>query len=411
MARRRAQRRGQLIRKGPSWLLRWWEDVRCADGTVRRVRFGQVIASAGGPGAVSKRQAQRTAWDEVLSKLDQASIAPGSLLTLKEFVELKFRKHVIEKKRKSGQIHYATWLDGHVLPALGHLRMREFKLETVQDFLDSKAKETHAPMRTIREGDQIKKVPCGPPRPYSVQSLIHIRNALSRVFRKARESGYYPATCALPTEGVELPELVRAERGSLSAAQARDFLAAAESPLRVLLLTLLVCGLRISEACGLRWRDVDFEARLVRKRFAWKFGAYQEMKSKASRKDIPLPDELLAVLAQLKARTRWDGPDHPVFASRTGRPLDQKNLLNRKLKPIARRLGLPMVSWHWFRHTASTQLANEGAQPQDRRALLGHTDDETNLIYTHSDPERIRLAMSRFASSLLKAPEETGVVQ
>ena len=126
---------------------------------------------------------------------------------------------------------------------------------------------------------------------------------------------------------------MRAERGSLSAAQARDFLAAAESPLRVLLLTLLVCGLRISEACGLRWRDVDFEARLVRKRFAWKFGAYQEMKSKASRKDIPLPDELLAVLAQLKARTRWDGPDHPVFASRTGRPLDQKNLLNRKLKP------------------------------------------------------------------------------
>ena len=70
-----------------------------------------------------------------------------------------------------------------------------------------------------------------------------------------------------------------------------------------------------------------------------------------------------------------------------------------------------MVSWHWFRHTASTQLANEGAQPQDRRALLGHTDDEANLIYTHGNPERIRLAMSRFASSLLKAPEETGVVQ
>lgn len=101
MARRRCQRNGNLIPKGPSWLLRWWEDVRTADGGIRRARFGQVIAPRTGEGAISKREAQRRAWDDILSKLDQASIAPGSLLTLKEFVGLKFRQQVVEKKRRS----------------------------------------------------------------------------------------------------------------------------------------------------------------------------------------------------------------------------------------------------------------------------------------------------------------------
>ena len=360
-----------------------------------------MIAPRTGEAAVSKREAKRLAWNDILSKLDQASIAPGSLLTLKEFVDLKFLRQVVEKKRRSTQIHYQTMLN-HILPALGHLRLREFKLETVQGFLDSKAKETYP--RGKGTGQK-------PARKYSTQTLTHLRNVLSKIFRKARALGYFAGQ--LPTEGVELPEMVRRERGTLSVSQVRDFLTAAEFPLRELILILVVTGMRISEAVGLRWTDIDFEARLLRKRYAWKFGSYQELKTPASRKNIPLPDEVLIALAGLKARTAWNGPGHPVFASRIGRPRDQKNLLNRKLKPLARKLGLPPVSWHWFRHTASTQLANQGAQPQDRRALMGHTDDQTNLIYTHGEPERIRRVMSRLASSLLavSADATSGVVQ
>jgi hypothetical protein len=80
MAKRRGQRKGWLSRQGASWMLAWREDVRSAAGEVARHRFYRLIAPASGPGALTKKQAERIAWDEVLSKLDQVSLYPGSLL-------------------------------------------------------------------------------------------------------------------------------------------------------------------------------------------------------------------------------------------------------------------------------------------------------------------------------------------
>ena len=389
MARRPLQKKGYLKQIGPSWFLRWHEDVRLADGTIARAHPGRVIAPAEGPGALSHREASRLAWTEILSKLDSYTCHPGSIITLREFIEAKFQPQVINKRHPGGQEHWKTML-GHILPALGAIELRAFSLDRVQRFLDGKAQETFRGRR------------------YSVQTLVHLRNALTRIFRRARNLDLFPTDRTLPTDGVELPAMHRKERGSLTIGQVRGLMAVLDSPVRELVLFLSVTGCRISEALGLRWDRVDFDRAQIVKRETFRRGRWGTLKSDASRRNIPVPDELLAELARLKSRTRWKAPGHPVFACQsTGTPLSAANIQARVLKPKARLLGVPAgVSWHWLRHANSTWLAAGGVNTTDRRLLHGHTSDEMDALYTHGNPEAVRQAMQSLTTSLLKGDSD-----
>lgn len=95
----------------------------------------------------------------------------------------------------------------------------------------------------------------------------------------------------------------------------------------------------------------------------------------------------------------------------TATPLNSKNLYNRALAPACDRVKQPRVSWHSFRHTHATQLADLGESLKTVQTLLGHSDLETTLnTYTHVIPESQRRAVDRVAgvlfSSVLKlAPD------
>src|ERR1017187_9543253 len=71
MARRRLQQKGDLYRQGGWWKLRWREEQIRADGSTSRGWSKPVwIGPADGPGGLTKKQAQRLAWENFLSRLD-----------------------------------------------------------------------------------------------------------------------------------------------------------------------------------------------------------------------------------------------------------------------------------------------------------------------------------------------------
>src|SRR5436309_2427118 len=107
MGRKRGQRKGFIFKRGPSWIVQWREDIRGVDGSLARHKFAKVIAPASGPDAVSKREAQRLAWESVLCKLDAVSLRPQSLATVEEFVRAKFEPEVVYTLKASGKKHYS----------------------------------------------------------------------------------------------------------------------------------------------------------------------------------------------------------------------------------------------------------------------------------------------------------------
>ncbi len=107
---------------------------------------------------------------------------------------------------------------------------------------------------------------------------------------------------------------------------------------------------------------------------------------------IPL---VAKVMEQIRAESKFVSPDDSVFASRTGTPIDTHNELARTLKPILKDLGLPDISWHDLRHTASTFADKAGLTEAERQRILGQTDVKMTRHYTHAHAELVRGSMAK----------------
>ena len=116
MARRRGQRKGYLVKCGPSWIGQWREDFRDEDGSITRRKVAATIAPAKGPGAVSKRQAQRIFWDTVLSKLDTFSTRPQTMATLAEFIRLNYEPECLAMRRDPRALPWAVFYGNTYCP-------------------------------------------------------------------------------------------------------------------------------------------------------------------------------------------------------------------------------------------------------------------------------------------------------
>jgi integrase len=113
-----------------------------------------------------------------------------------------------------------------------------------------------------------------------------------------------------------------------------------------------------------------------------------------------------ALTAQRSEQTGADA-ERLVFVSRNGTPLNPKNLLRRVLQPTCRKLGLPVVSWHSFRHTHATLLGEVGESLRTAQAILGDSDLKTTLnIYTHAIPESQKRAVAKVAALVFPSVPE-----
>ena len=125
------------------------------------------------------------------------------------------------------------------------------------------------------------------------------------------------------------------------------------------------------------------------------------MKAKSRRRNLPIPLALRGVLAKMKEREQFTGPEDPVFAAQTGKPVDEHNVARRQLKPIGLSLGMTWLSWHCFRRTHTT-LANElGMAFTDRMAMVGHSEARMTALYRVDDLQRRRTALDQMAARLV----------
>jgi integrase len=119
---------------------------------------------------------------------------------------------------------------------------------------------------------------------------------------------------------------------------------------------------------------------------------YPQPKTKRSARTIPIGTETAEILAAL--RPADVDPKALVFATREGLPLERWNLLRKHLKPAAKKLGLPGVTWHLLRHSHATMLDSVGTPLGTMQSLLGHSTPEiTREIYLHAIPEEQRRAV------------------
>lgn len=192
------------------------------------------------------------------------------------------------------------------------------------------------------------------------------------------------------------------ERRILSRDELKAVIAAAASPYDLTIATAAGLGCRLGETLGLRWQDIDLDAGTASIRFQIdRSGELVELKTKRSRRTVEMPGSLVSMLRAQKLATSYSKPHDLVFASRTGGPLEHRNVAQRGLRKACKTAGIAerFPTFHELRHAhASAWIAN-GGDLVELSARLGHRDPSvTAAVYSHefeaaarSDSRRARL--------------------
>ena len=129
---------------------------------------------------------------------------------------------------------------------------------------------------------------------------------------------------------------------------------------RAIILLLVDTGMRASELCGLRIRDLDMQNHRVR-----------VMGKGRKERLLPISARTAQAIWRYLA-TRDSKRSHTfLFTTRNQGPVERNNLRNT-LKRIGERAGVPDVTLHRFRHTFAIAFLRNNGHIMALQRLLGH---------------------------------------
>ncbi|MEH0831214.1 tyrosine recombinase XerC [Anaplasma bovis] len=142
------------------------------------------------------------------------------------------------------------------------------------------------------------------------------------------------------------------------------------------------CGLRISEAVGIRFCDLsNDEVRVVGK------GNKERIVPLISWVNKFLT-EYIKSCPYYDSNTKKNGNER-VFLGLHGKPMS-RTYFSHRIKALRRNIGLPEITTpHAFRHSFATHLFIEGVDIRIIQELLGHATLSTTQVYTHLDHKNI----------------------
>ena len=158
---------------------------------------------------------------------------------------------------------------------------------------------------------------------------------------------------------------------------------------KVIFELLYSSGLRISEACGLRLEDVDFE------------NMFLTVRGKGGRERlVPFGEKSKDILVKYLENAREDilksrHSDY-MFISKKGDFLNRKSVWRLLKKYLSRTTITKVVTPHTFRHSFATHLIENNADLRSVQELLGHIDISTTQIYTHLATKTLKEVHRKF---------------
>jgi integrase len=141
----------------------------------------------------------------------------------------------------------------------------------------------------------------------------------------------------------------------------------------VMLLLDFGTGLRRGELSGLKWEDINFGQKELTPRRSIVKQRIGPVKTEASKRTIPLDDDLLAELLAWRAKTPYAADGDYVFAStqmKGKQPYWMSRIMQHHIKPVAAAAGIDVKGWHTLRHSYTTLLRQNGNDPKVVQGLF-----------------------------------------
>ena len=312
---------------------------------------------------------REAAEQELSRQLSLVPSRPEPESSLADYVEYWLAVAVEPRLRYKTSHDYRGHLSRYALPSIGEVRLCNLNPLDLQSVYAGLLGAQLAP-RTIRY----------------THSILHAALEQARTWKLIAEN---------PAAGLSLPRIERREFEVFTPDEARRFVAAASlEPDGVVLLVALATGLRPSEYLALRQRDFDrdrktFTVEHTIERVPGRRGEVSaagqwrtdDTKRPGSRRTVALPAFLNTRVADLVDRqaSLFDGNavrgsqiDGLIFRTPRGKPIHERNLVQRVFKPMLRRAGLPNLRLYDLRHSFATLALRAGTPARLVSEQLGH---------------------------------------
>jgi integrase len=341
--------------------------------------------------------------NEVALKVQAGTYREPSKLTVAEWFTTWLNDYMKPSLRPTTWESYKYQVNGHIIPALGHLKLAQLQTAHLQKLYNEKL-----------NGGRLDGKPGG----LSSRSIKYIHTVIHSCLEQARKEGMIQVN---PADAVKLPKREQKEIKYLGTAEAAIFLAAAkESKHFAAFFLALNTGMRRGELLGLRWQDIDFETGQLTVtqglvRISGKGLVFQEPKTKLSNRVINLSPAVLAVLKEHKRKQNeyrlMAGGGYRkdldlVFANELGEPIDPR-AFTRVFERIVKKTGLD-VTFHGLRHTFATIALEQGVDVKTIQETLGHHSSAFTMdVYSSVTAKMKREAADKVGNLLASLMENS----
>lgn len=349
----------------------------------------QVLLGYDGRGKPKFKLGVAKSQSGAIAKLNQimAQVSTGQAVstdrkTVSTYLHSWLETKGVEQLAPKTLAYYKLMIERHIIPGLGRIELKKLSAQQVQGLLNEKCRPSNCD-----EGSPA----------LSPNTVKGIRAVLRSALKDAWRIGLVTENVALK---VSTPKIVKADPVYLSSGEVGRLCESAKNhSIENLIRLALGTGLRVGEATGLRWQDVDVKAGVIRvnvqlQRVAGRL-VLRPLKSAASRRVLPLLGSTLEAIVAQKVRqddllTRLSSearnPLGLVFLNDEGRPLDPK-FVDKHLKRLCLKAKVQEISFHKLRHTAATHMVAAGAPLAVVKDQLGHSSIAlTTGTYAHMVP-------------------------
>jgi site-specific recombinase XerD len=174
----------------------------------------------------------------------------------------------------------------------------------------------------------------------------------------------------------------------LTKEECRRLLESSPPDLRAIFFTFLNTGMRKAELENLEWSDIDFKRRKI------KIQRKDFWHPKTGEREIPMNQAGHDLLKELKQKNDKHLKSDFVFPHKDGGKIREK--LRRQIISVAKKIGIEgLTKLHSLRHTYPSHLVMKGVDLPTVQKLMGYSDIETTMIYSHLTPDHLADAVEK----------------
>ena len=335
---------------------------------------------------------------EAIAVSEKLDIPRSGKYTLGAWITQWFEVYSKPNLRPSTARYYKMFIDQHVVPKLGSIKLSELRPMQIQKFyndlrIGGRVREVQKEKNPGLSGSYIR----------GIHTMLH--SCLDAAIREK-------LILTNPTNDCKPPKLEKKEMKTLEPEQVQAYLKAAEARgLLPMFFLELTTGMRKSELVALKWTDVDWKEQpiSVNKQAYVMDGKLTAVPPKTvnSVRKIALSDETMAMLRT--QRVNFPESDCIFPSPLTGEIYHPDSVVNLH-KKILKEAGLEHIRFHDLRHTFATLALQNGVDVKTVSAMLGHSNAGFTLAtYTHTTTAAQHQAAAIMGSLVSTgiAPEDT----